>query len=53
MALTGGDIEVKTEDGVATLALSNGPYTVITWEMRQKMANGSPRSTRTRPSGWW
>ncbi len=38
MALTGGDIEVKTEDGVATLTLSNGPYTVITWEMRQKMA---------------
>jgi 2-oxoglutaroyl-CoA hydrolase len=38
MALTGGDIEVKTDGGVATLTLSNGPYTVITWEMRRKMA---------------
>jgi 2-oxoglutaroyl-CoA hydrolase len=38
MALTGGEIEVKTDAGVATLTLSNGPYTVITWEMRQRMA---------------
>jgi 2-oxoglutaroyl-CoA hydrolase len=38
MALTGGEIGVKTEGGVATLTLSNGPHTVITWEMRQQMA---------------
>ncbi len=38
MALTGGDILLKTEGSVATLTLSNGPYTVITWDMRQRMA---------------
>ena len=38
MALTGGEVQLKTEGPVATLTLSNGPYTVITWEMRQRMA---------------
>lgn len=38
MALTGGEIGVKTDGPVATLTLSNGPYTVITWQMRQQMA---------------
>ena len=38
MALTGGEVQLKTEGAVATLTLSNGPYTVITWEMRQRMA---------------
>jgi 2-oxoglutaroyl-CoA hydrolase len=40
MTLTGGEIRVdRTHDGqVAELTLSNGPYTVITWEMRQVMA---------------
>ena len=38
MALTGGEVQLKTEGSVATLTLSNGPYTVITWEMRQRMA---------------
>jgi 2-oxoglutaroyl-CoA hydrolase len=38
MALTGGEIGVTIDGPVATLTLSNGPYTVITWEMRQQMA---------------
>ena len=38
MALTGGEVQLKTDGQVATITLSNGPYTVITWEMRQKMA---------------
>jgi len=38
MALTGGEIQLETDGAVATLTLSNGPYTVITWEMRQRMA---------------
>jgi len=38
MALTGGEIGVKIDGPVATLTLSNGPYTVITWQMRQQMA---------------
>jgi 2-oxoglutaroyl-CoA hydrolase len=38
MALTGGEVQLKTDGQVATVTLSNGPYTVITWEMRQKMA---------------
>ena len=38
MALTGGQIGVTIDGQVATLTLSNGPYTVITWDMRQQMA---------------
>ena len=38
MALAGGEVQLKTDGQVATITLSNGPYTVITWEMRQKMA---------------
>lgn len=38
MALTGGEVLLKTDGQVAAITLSNGPYTVITWEMRQKMA---------------
>jgi 2-oxoglutaroyl-CoA hydrolase len=40
MALTGGEIRLeRSHDGrVANLTLENGPYTVITWEMRQRMA---------------
>jgi 2-oxoglutaroyl-CoA hydrolase len=40
MTLTGGEIRLeRTHDGqVAELTLANGPYTVITWEMRQVMA---------------
>jgi 2-oxoglutaroyl-CoA hydrolase len=38
MALTGGEIGVTIDGPVATLTLSNGPYTVITWQMRQLMA---------------
>jgi len=40
MALTGGEIRLeRSHDGrVADLTLENGPYTVITWEMRQRMA---------------
>jgi 2-oxoglutaroyl-CoA hydrolase len=38
MALTGGEVQLKTEGAVATLTLANGPHTVITWEMRQRMA---------------
>jgi 2-oxoglutaroyl-CoA hydrolase len=40
MALTGGEITLdRGHDGqVAYLTLRNGPYTVITWEMRQVMA---------------
>ncbi len=40
MALTGGEIRLdRTHDGrVAELVLANGPYTIITWEMRQLMA---------------
>ncbi|HTU08910.1 MAG TPA: enoyl-CoA hydratase/isomerase family protein, partial [Trebonia sp.] len=38
MALAGGEVQLKTDGQVATITLSNGPYTVITWEMRQKVA---------------
>jgi 2-oxoglutaroyl-CoA hydrolase len=40
MALTGGEIRLERshEGRVAHLTLENGPYTVITWEMRQRMA---------------
>ena len=38
MALAGGEIGVTIDGPVATLTLSNGPYTVITWQMRQQMA---------------
>jgi 2-oxoglutaroyl-CoA hydrolase len=38
MALTGGQIGVTIDGPVATLTLSNGPHTVITWQMRQQMA---------------
>jgi 2-oxoglutaroyl-CoA hydrolase len=40
MALTGGEIRLeRSHDGrVANLTLDHGPYTVITWEMRQRMA---------------
>ena len=38
MALTGGEIGVKIDGPVATLTVLNGPYTVITWQMRQQMA---------------
>jgi 2-oxoglutaroyl-CoA hydrolase len=40
MALTGGDVRLdrSPDRRVATLTLSHGDYTVITWEMRQKMA---------------
>jgi 2-oxoglutaroyl-CoA hydrolase len=40
MALTGGEIQLeRSHDGrVANLTLENGPYSVITWEMRQRMA---------------
>jgi 2-oxoglutaroyl-CoA hydrolase len=40
MALTGGEVRLeRTHDGrVAVLTLSHGPYTVITWEMRDLVA---------------
>src|SRR3954471_5179881 len=40
MALTGGEVRLeRSHDGrVADVTLSHGPYTVITWEMRQLMA---------------
>ena len=40
MALTGGEVRLdRSHDGrVAELVLAHGPYTVITWEMRQLMA---------------
>jgi 2-oxoglutaroyl-CoA hydrolase len=40
MTLTGGEIRLdRTHDGaVAELTLSNGRFTIITWEMRQLMA---------------
>jgi 2-oxoglutaroyl-CoA hydrolase len=40
MALTGGEVRLeRTHDGrVAALTLSHGPYTVITWEMRDLVA---------------
>ncbi|MET7995394.1 enoyl-CoA hydratase/isomerase family protein [Amycolatopsis sp. NPDC005232] len=40
MALTGGEIRLgRTHDGqVAELTLSHGRFTIITWEMRQRMA---------------
>jgi 2-oxoglutaroyl-CoA hydrolase len=41
MALTGGDVLLdRGHDGrVAYLTLSHGTYTVVTWEMRQKVAD--------------
>ncbi|MFI5606928.1 enoyl-CoA hydratase/isomerase family protein [Amycolatopsis sp. NPDC051903] len=41
MALTGGEIRLdRTHDGqVAELTLSHGRFTIITWEMRQRMAD--------------
>jgi 2-oxoglutaroyl-CoA hydrolase len=40
MTLTGGDIRLERTHGgqVAELTLSNGRFTIITWEMRQLMA---------------
>jgi 2-oxoglutaroyl-CoA hydrolase len=40
MALTGGEIRLDRSHGgrVANLTLDNGPYTIITWEMRQRIA---------------
>jgi 2-oxoglutaroyl-CoA hydrolase len=40
MALTGGEVRLeRSHNGrVADVTLSHGPYTVITWEMRQLMA---------------
>jgi 2-oxoglutaroyl-CoA hydrolase len=38
MPLTGGEIRIERDGQVANLVLDNGPYTVITWEMRQRMA---------------
>ena len=40
MALTGGEVRLeRSHDGrVAEVTLSHGRYTVITWEMRQLMA---------------
>jgi 2-oxoglutaroyl-CoA hydrolase len=40
MTLTGGEIRLeRTHDGqVAELTLSNGRFTIITWEMRRRMA---------------
>ena len=40
MALTGGEIRLdRTHDGqVAELTLSHGRFTIITWEMRRRMA---------------
>lgn len=40
MALTGGAVRLERGAGgrVATLTLDNGPYTVVTWDMRQQMA---------------
>lgn len=38
MALTGGDILLDRDGPVAYLTLSHGKYTVVTWEMRQRMA---------------
>jgi 2-oxoglutaroyl-CoA hydrolase len=40
MTLTGGEIRLdRTHEGqVAELTLSNGRYTIITWEMRRRMA---------------
>lgn len=41
MALAGGSVDLdRDHDGrVAYLTLSNGPMTIITWEMRQRMAD--------------
>ncbi|RZT85725.1 2-oxoglutaroyl-CoA hydrolase [Pseudonocardia sediminis] len=41
MALTGGDVLLdRSEDGrIAYLTLSHGKYTVVTWEMRQLVAD--------------
>jgi 2-oxoglutaroyl-CoA hydrolase len=40
MALTGGEVRLERshEGRVANLTLENGPHTVITWEMRQRVA---------------
>ncbi|MDQ4119694.1 MAG: enoyl-CoA hydratase/isomerase family protein [Actinomycetota bacterium] len=38
MALTGGDVLLDRDGPVAYVTLSHGPYTVVTWEMRQKTA---------------
>lgn len=41
MTLTGGEIRLeRTHEGqVAELTLSHGPYTIITWDMRNQMAD--------------
>ena len=41
MALTGGDVLLeRSDDGrIAYLTLSHGRYTVVTWEMRQLVAD--------------
>ncbi|MDN5931749.1 MAG: enoyl-CoA hydratase/isomerase family protein [Pseudonocardia sp.] len=39
MALTGGDVLLEKKGPVAYLTLSHGKYTVVTWEMRQLVAD--------------
>lgn len=39
MALTGGDVLLDKKGPVAHLTLSHGRYTVVTWEMRQLVAD--------------
>lgn len=39
MALTGGDVLLEKKGPVAHLTLSHGKYTVVTWEMRQLVAD--------------
>ncbi|TCK22970.1 enoyl-CoA hydratase/isomerase family protein [Pseudonocardia endophytica] len=39
MALTGGDVLLDVDGPVAYLTLSHGKYTVVTWDMRQKVAD--------------
>ncbi|MHA6782903.1 enoyl-CoA hydratase/isomerase family protein [Pseudonocardia saturnea] len=39
MALTGGDVLLEKKGPIAYLTLSHGKYTVVTWEMRQLVAD--------------
>ncbi|MBW0089808.1 enoyl-CoA hydratase/isomerase family protein [Pseudonocardia sp. KRD-184] len=39
MALTGGDVLLEKKGPIAHLTLSHGKYTVVTWEMRQLVAD--------------
>jgi 2-oxoglutaroyl-CoA hydrolase len=39
MALTGGDVLLEKKGPIAYLTLSHGTYTVVTWEMRQLVAD--------------